>query len=155
MKPIPLKSQIGFLCAVGLWLLAGADRSLAQYSIPWYKIGGGGGSSSGGSYSVSGTIGPHDASGPMSGGSYSVNGGFWVAVAVVTSPAAPTLSIARSGGTVSISWPNVSSWTPEQTSDLTVPANWSSSTGVTTVNGTNYLTLTSPVGNMFFRLKQQ
>ena len=36
-----------------------------QYSIDWYKIAGGGGTSTGGTYAVSGTIGQHDAGGPM------------------------------------------------------------------------------------------
>ena len=48
-----------------------------QYSIDWYKIAGGGGTSTGGTYSVSGTIGQPDASGPMTGGNYSLTGGFW------------------------------------------------------------------------------
>jgi len=48
-----------------------------SYSIDWYKIGGGGGTSTNGQYSLSGTIGQHDAGGPMSGGNYSVTGGFW------------------------------------------------------------------------------
>ena len=48
-----------------------------QYSIDWYKVAGGGGTSTGGVYSVSGTIGQHDAGGPMTGGNYSLTGGFW------------------------------------------------------------------------------
>src|SRR5271163_2583119 len=48
-----------------------------QYSISWYKVAGGGGTATGGVYSVSGTIGQHDAGGPMTGGNYSVTGGFW------------------------------------------------------------------------------
>ncbi len=45
--------------------------SYAQsYTIDWYKVSGGGGTSTGGTYQVSGTIGQHDAGGPMTGGNY-------------------------------------------------------------------------------------
>ena len=58
-----------------------AALSQAQsYSIDWYKVAGGGGTSTGGTYSVSGTIGQHDAGGPMTGGSYSLTGGFWALI---------------------------------------------------------------------------
>ena len=45
-----------------LVLLPVASGVRAQsYSIDWFKIAGGGGTSTGGVYSVSGTIGQHDA----------------------------------------------------------------------------------------------
>jgi hypothetical protein len=62
-----------------------------SYSIDWYKVSGGG-TSTGSVYAVSGTIGQHDAGGPMSGGNYSLTGGFWALYAVQT-PGAPVLSI--------------------------------------------------------------
>ena len=68
-----------------------------QYSIDWYKVAGGGGTSTGGTYSVSGTIGQHDAGGPMTGGNYSLTGGFWALISVVQTPGAPTLYISRLG----------------------------------------------------------
>ena len=53
-----------------------------QYSIPWSTIDSGGVlNSSGGSYTLSGTIGQHDASGAISGGTYTLTGGFWAGVA--------------------------------------------------------------------------
>ncbi len=58
-------------------LLFPAAGFAQQYSIDWYKVAGGGGTSTGGTYSVSGTIGQHDAGGPMTGGNYSLTGGFW------------------------------------------------------------------------------
>ena len=49
-----------------LLALAGCFAARAQqYSIDWYKVAGGGGTSTGGTYQVSGTIGQHDAGGPM------------------------------------------------------------------------------------------
>jgi len=44
----------------------------------WCKVsGGGGGTSTGGVYSVSGTIGQHNAGGSKTSGSYALTGGFW------------------------------------------------------------------------------
>ena len=131
-------------------------RALGQtYSIDWYKISGGGGTSTNGPYSLSGTIGQHDAGGPMTGGSYSLTGGFWALLSVVQTPGAPTLYIGLSGNTVTVYWQVVSGWTLQQNSSLTTPASWSASGGVTTSNGTNYLNLASPAGNLFFRLESQ
>ena len=35
---------------------------------------------------------------------------------------------------------------------LTLPADWTPASGVMTINGTNYLTISPPLGNSFFRL---
>ena len=127
--------------------------SFAQsYSIDWYKVSGGGGTSTGGVYAVSGTIGQHDAGGPMTGGNYSLTGGFWAFISVVQTPGAPTLLISHSGSTVTVYWQAVSGWSLQQNSNLAVPAGWSASSGVVNTNGTNYLNLTSPAGSLFFRL---
>jgi hypothetical protein len=45
--------------------------------ISWHTIDGGGGTSTGGAFSLSGTIGQHDAGGPHAGGTYTLVGGFW------------------------------------------------------------------------------
>ena len=141
-----------------LFLLCGlliASLGFAQsYSIDWYKVAGGGGTSTNGQYSVSGTIGQPDASGAMSGGQYSVTGGFWALINVVQTPGAPTLYISYVGNTVTVYWQNVSGWNLVQNSNVATPmASWSASGGITTSNGTNYLNLVNPSGNLFFRLK--
>jgi hypothetical protein len=123
-----------------------------QYSLDWHKVAGGGGTSTGGTYSVSGTIGQHDAGGPMTGGNYSLTGGFWALISVVQTPGAPTLYTSRSGSAVTIYWQNVLGWSLQQNSNLATPLGWSVNSGWTTSNGTNYLNLTSPAGNLFFRL---
>jgi N-acetylneuraminic acid mutarotase len=64
----------------------------------------------------------------------------------------PPLLIGHSGSTVTIFWQNVSGWTLQQNYNLATSAGWSASGGVTTANGTNYLNLTSPTRNLFFRL---
>jgi hypothetical protein len=123
-----------------------------QYSVDWYKIAGGGGTSTGSTYQVSGTIGQHDAGGPMSGGNYSLTGGFWALISVVQTPGAPTLYISRSGSTVTVFWQNVSGWSLQQNSNLATPAGWSVNSSWATIGTTNSLILTSPAGNLFFRL---
>jgi hypothetical protein len=126
--------------------------SFAQsYTIDWFKIAGGGGTSTNAQYAISGTIGQPDA-GAMSGGNYSLTGGFWALISVVQTAGAPTIFISHSGNTVTVFWQDVPGWTLQQNNNLTVPAGWSASGGVTTSNGTNYLNLTSPAGNLFFRL---
>jgi hypothetical protein len=133
-------------------LLLARVSSAQGYSINWYKVSGGGGTSTGGVYSVSGTIGQHDAGGPMSGGAYSVTGGFWGLVAPIQTPGAPTLYIGQGTNSVTVYWQAVSGWSLQQNNSVTAPAGWSASTGVTNSGGTNYLTLIRPTGQLFFRL---
>lgn len=136
------------LLASGFCLPAWAQ----QYSIDWYKIAGGGGTSTNGQYAISGTIGQHDAGGPMTGGAYSLTGGFWAIISVVQTAGAPTLYITHSGTTVTVFWQNVPGWSLEQNNNLSLPAGWSTNSSWTTAGGTNSLNLTSPTGNLFFRL---
>jgi hypothetical protein len=126
-----------------------------SYSIDWFKIDGGGGTSTGGVYSISGTIGQHDAGGPMSGGNYSLTGGFWALYSIIQTTGAPTLYITHSGNTVTVFWQAVPGWSLQQNSNVAWPAGWSASSGVTTSNGTNYWSITPPIGNLFFQLKSQ
>ena len=139
---------------LSLALTAIVPRTQAQpYSIDWYKIAGGGGTSTGGTYQVSGTIGQPDASGAMTGGNYSLTGGFWSLITVVQTAGLPNLSIAHSGNSVIVSWPNAGSCTLQQNNDLAAPGGWSTSGyTINTSNGTNSITITSPTGNLFFRL---
>jgi hypothetical protein len=130
-----------------------STASAQSYSIDWYKISGGGGTSSGGSYSLSGTIGQHDASGAMTGGNYSLTGGFWALISVVQTTGAPTLYVSHSGNTVTVYWQNVSGWSLQQNNNLTTPVGWSLNSGWTTSSGTNYLNVANPTGNLFFRLQ--
>jgi len=136
-------------------LLANLNAAHAQsYSIDWYKVAGGGGTSTNGTYQVTGTIGQHDAGGAMTNGQFSVTGGFWSLVNVVQTPGAPTLFVSHSGNTVTVYWQNVSGWNLVQSGTLTTPVgSWSASSAPTLTNGTNYLNLVNPPGNLFFRLK--
>jgi hypothetical protein len=104
-----------------------------SYSIDWSTIDGGGSTSTGGVYSVSGTIGQHDAGDPMTGGDFSLTGGFWALPTMVQTPDAPTLHITNAAPGFATIW-----WTPPtpgftlQTTDSLSPTNW-----VNAPNGTN------------------
>jgi hypothetical protein len=131
------------------WLIP--TISFAQpYSVDWFKVAGGGGTSSNGQYSVSGTIGQHDASGPMTGGNYSLTGGFWSLFAVQT-PGAPLLTITRAGNLAIVSWDSSTiGWTLQTNNNLAAGI-WGNYPGQV-VN--NRVTNAPSTGNLFFRLKQ-
>ncbi len=141
----------------GLFLPA---LSQAQtYTIDWYKVAGGGGTSTGTNggavYAVSGTIGQQDASGAMVGGPYALTGGFWSLIALVQTAGAPTLFITHSNNSAVISWPSPSTGYFLQTNGHLDKTNWSNYTGTIVTNGagtTNSVTITPPVGNLYFRL---
>ncbi len=64
----------------------------------------------------------------------------------------PAMQITMVGGQVVLSWPNTGSYTLQTNGDLSTPS-WADYGGtVTTTNGTNSVTVTSPTGNMYFRL---
>jgi hypothetical protein len=125
-----------------------------NYTIDWYKIAGGGGTSTNGQYSVSGTIGQHDAGTTMIGGNYSLTGGFWSLIAVVQTPGAPLLTITHSGNNVVVTWSSPSTgFALQQNSNLATPSGWASFNGTVTDNGvTKSVTNSPPIGNLFFRL---
>ncbi|MEI6077892.1 MAG: hypothetical protein WCS94_20090 [Verrucomicrobiota bacterium] len=95
-----------------------------SYSIDWHKIAGGGGTSTGGVYSISGTIGQHDASTPLTGGPYSLTGGFWAIISAVQTPGLPNLTITHSGNNVIVSWPNTGSYTLQQNPNVANPSGY-------------------------------
>jgi len=130
------------------WLASTIPVQAQPYSVTWYKVSCGGGSSTSGPYAVSGTIGQHDAGGPMTGGNYSVTGGFWALYAVQT-PGAPFLIITHVGNQAIVSWDaSISGWTLQTNRSLSTGA-WGNYLGLV-VN--NSATNSPPTGNVFFRL---
>src|SRR5262245_3985474 len=123
-----------------------------QFAIDWFTIDGSGGTSSGGTYTLSGTIGQADA-GVMTGGSYSLIGGFWGVAVAIQEVGAPLLTVTRSGNSVTISWPSPSTgFNLQDTASLGSPS-WVSSTLQVTDNGTTKtVTISTPLGNRFYRL---
>ncbi|HXT13733.1 MAG TPA: hypothetical protein VN873_19440 [Candidatus Angelobacter sp.] len=143
-------------------LLAGSALALSasslcaqNYSIDWYKIAGGGGTSSNGQYTVSGTIGQHDAGGPMTGGNYSLTGGFWSLLSVVQTVGSPTLRIfLTSSNTAVVAWPASSTgFTLQMSSNLT--GSWSTAGTPIVVGSENQVVISPPTGREFFRLSSQ
>ena len=134
--------------------LAPSSAGAQNFNIDWYSVGGGGGTSTGGVFSVSGTIGQPDAGVAMSGGDYSLTSGLWSLVGVVQTPGAPMLTITNSGNRVTVAWPLApSGFALQQNDDLANPAGWSAYAGVvSTNNGVNTITLSPPMGNLFYRL---
>jgi hypothetical protein len=125
-----------------------------QYSIDWYKIAGGGGTSTNGQYSLSGTIGQHDAGGPMTGGNYSLTGGFWSLYAVQT-PGAPVLTIKLTAtNTAQVYWPSPSTGFNLQVNTNLATTNWVTPAETVQDNGTiKFIIVNPPAGNRFYRLK--
>ena len=124
------------------------------YSIDWYRVSGGGGTSTGGVYTLSGTIGQHDAGGPMTGGNFSLTGGFWALYALQT-PGAPILSIKlTTTNTVMVYWPSPSTGYNLQVNTDLATASWVTPGESVTDNGTiKYIIVNPPSGRRFYRLK--
>jgi hypothetical protein len=120
-----------------------------QITIDWHKIAGGGGTSTNGPYSLSGTLGQHDAGGPMTGGAFSLTGGFWVLPTAVQVTNAPTLTIALGvPGQARISWaPNTPGFVLQEASSL-APANWTNSPS----GATNPVVVPALLPMKFYRL---
>jgi hypothetical protein len=150
---LPGRSRLLSLCGTVALLAFALPMQAQPYSINWYKVSGGGGTSTNSPYTISGTIGQHDAGRPLTSGSYELAGGFWALISVLQTPGAPTLYISHSGSTVTVFWQDELGWGLQQNNSLTNSLSWSASGGVTTASGTNYLNLVSPTGNLFFRLK--
>ena len=141
---------------VGLLSLLPCLGFSQSFTIDWYKVAGGGGTSTGGTYSVSGTIGQPDASGAMSGGQYSVTGGFWSLINVVEMPGVPNLLIVPNGpNSLKVLWPDpaTNTYTLQQNANLAARNGWTTSGySINPANGTNSVTVTPSIGNLFFRL---
>ncbi len=153
-EPAGRLSQWIAYATLAVVLAISVPRTAAQpYSINWHKISGGGGTSANGQYSVSGTVGQHDASiTPMVSGNFSLNGGFWALYALPT-PGAPTLFITHSGNQAILYWPaGAAGYLLENNNNLAV-SSWSSvSPAPNLVNGTNYVTNSISPGNNYYRL---
>ena len=93
----------------------------------------------------------------MSGGNYTLQGGFWGVVAAVQTPGAPLLTITRSGANVIVSWPSPSTgFNLQQNGNVANPNGWASYGGTINEGGTvKSITVSPPIGNVFYRLKKQ
>jgi len=73
MKTVKMMLAIFAICVLGSVAVAGSG---GPYELSWSTIDGGGGTSSGGAYTLTGTIGQHDAA-YSEGEGYELLGGFW------------------------------------------------------------------------------
>ena len=139
-----------------LWCALMTASAQTNYAIDRFTIDGGGGTSSNGDYLVTGTIGQPDA-GTSSNGVYTLTGGFWSIVAVVQTPGAPRLSIARSNNAVIVSWPlPAPGWVLDETTTLSgTPIPWAQVSPPYQTNATqSCIALPSPAANKFYRLRK-
>ena len=143
---------------LALGLLFPAAGFTQNYSIDWYKVSGGGGTISGGSYTLTSTIGQHDAVAPMTvngygSSSYSLTGGF-LAIYAVQTPGAPLLRIfLTTTNTAVVAWPTSStSWSLKSNTNLAT-TNWIGvANPVNVVGSENQVIISPPMGNKYFRL---
>jgi len=147
-------STIKSLLPLSLLLLSHPFHACAQFSIDWFKVSGGGGTSTGSVYSITGTIGQHDANGSMSGGNYSLTGGFWSLIGTVQTPGAPLLSVSlTTNNSVLVSWPYPSTGFSLEQNGAPGSPNWVAATATPVQIGSQWQVLIrSPVGNVFYRL---
>lgn len=119
------------------------------FTLDWHTLDGGGGTSTGGVYAVSGTLGQHDAGGPMTNGPYSLVGGFWALPTLVQTPGAPTLFITNTApGWATIWWVPPTPGFTLQSTDSLAPTSW-----VNAPSGTNTpITVPASLPARFYRL---
>jgi hypothetical protein len=149
-----MRSRIAQVVAV-VCLLAGAVKFSAA-DLAGSATAGGGGVSSGGNFSVTGTIGQTDA-GLLTGGSFAVAGGFWGGAYAVQNPGAPLLSVVSTGTNALFTWADASgSFVLESAGSLTAPIAWTLVPNAPTAsNEQRSVSLPSPVGVRFYRLRKQ
>jgi hypothetical protein len=143
------------------WMLAfacllGSFPAWSQsYSIDWRKVAGGGGASSNGQYALSGTLGQHDAGGPMAGARFSLTGGFWSLFSVAQTPGAPTLRIfLTTTNAVVLAWPAASTGFKLQFNADLNTTNWTDVGQVpTVVVGESQISVSPVTENRFYRLR--
>jgi hypothetical protein len=153
MKTVQTFLAFGSCCV--LLLLSSVRAEAQNYAINWYKVAGGGGTSTGAVYSVTGTIGQHDAGGPMTGSVYSLTGGFWALFAVQT-PGAPLLRIVfTKTNTAVVSWPSPSTgFNLQQNASLSSPG-WAAPPQTVNDDGVNkFIIVSPPAGKEFYRLSK-
>lgn len=149
----PMRAFSFFPLATLALAISAGSASAQSYSINWYKIAGGGGTSSNGQFTVTGTIGQHDAGEPMSGGNFTLTGGFWSLFSVVSTPGSPVVRIfLTSSNTAVVAWPvSATGFTLQQNSVLSY-SGWNGSGSPIVVGSENQVVISPPTGRQFFRL---
>jgi hypothetical protein len=80
LPPVSIKT----VAVLVVGIAASSALGLDTYDLSWHTVDGGGIQvAGGGAFVLAGTIGQHDAGGPLVGGSYSLIGGFWTVDATI------------------------------------------------------------------------
>lgn len=155
MKAMQIRSKVKAIRVLLTTVtLLTASAALADFALDWSTVDGGGSSSTGGVYSVSGTIGQPDT-GTMIGGNFTLQGGFWPGVAVVQTPGAPTLSIQATNQSLVLTWPAPATGYVLQENHSLTTTNWTTVSNAPVVGGgEKRVTISSPLGNRFYRLSK-
>ncbi len=82
----------------------------------------------------------------------SPNGEIIITAVQVQPPSALPLFISHSGNTVTVYWQNAFGWSLLQNTNSISSNSWTSCSGITSSNGTNYWSVVNPTNNLFFRL---
>lgn len=108
--------------------------------------------STGSRFQVTGSVGQSSASMVrLAGTKFSVDGGFHRLIVVVQTSGAPSLSLNRAGGDITITWPSeITGWILQQSERVGPGANWQDTTGVSN----NSITAPIPTGTRFYRLRR-
>jgi hypothetical protein len=152
---VPLISHQSLGLLIAFLLFAALISVQAQYSSPRQSFTTIGAASTGGAYSLHSAVGVTGAGAPAAGETFSVQSSPWN-VFVVETPGAPLLSVTRSNNAVVISWPRpADGFLLEETSSLEPPVSWSPTMQTYVTNTTTIsVTVSLPVGNRFYHLKQ-
>ena len=165
---------LGLAVALGVLFLSQPAKAQV-YSIDWFKFAGGGGTSTSAVYSISATIGQHDAGTEITNpvispfhqapprflpkgiqansAHYSLISGFWAVYALQT-PGAPRLRIfLTSTNTAIVAWPAPSTgWTLQVNTNLGATLWQAPSQTVKVIGDENQILVAPPLGESFFRL---
>jgi len=76
MKRFNPRLGVSLISVLSIGLIAAGIFALVNPDINIFHIGAGG-QSTGGEFTLSGSMGQHDAGGPLTGGEFTLNGGLW------------------------------------------------------------------------------
>jgi hypothetical protein len=129
----------------------------AQYAIDWVAFQGGGGESEtmwGTPYYLRSTISPSQGSPPASGGNFILAGHIFAQNTATVTIAQPALLLSRKAdGSVTVSWPLLSTGYIVQQSSTLAPGSWTSAPHSINVNGVlRWFTVQPSDVRMFYRL---
>ena len=157
-KPMAFGHEAGW--RLPLWppllLVVAITSAQGNFAFDPFTVDEGGGTSSGGASSIKGTAGQPDA-GQMSGGTYAIRGGFWHNYAAVQTPSLPLLTITFNPqlSAIIVSWPYPSTGFTLRQSASVGTTTWLSVTNEPVRAGDKWqITVSPPVGKMFYRLLQ-